>query len=365
MTANETSGDWIRFGIIGSGWRSEFFLRIARAMPERFEVTGLVTRREDTARAVGERWGVRGFLSVDDLLDSTAPSFVVVSVPRDVVPDLLRILAARGMPVLTETPPAPDAETAAELHELVEGGALIQVAEQYHLSPLLAAQLAIARSGRLGTVSQAMVAQCHDYHGVSVLRRALGIGFEDVTITASVFRSPLVTGPDRTGDPTAERVVTANQLTARFDFGDRLGVYDFAGEQYFSWIRRNRLLVRGERGEISDLEVSYLEDFRTPMFGTIRRIEAGQGGNLEGLFLRGLILGDEWVFTNPFRPGRMSDDEIAIAECLVRMSEHVDGGPPFYSLAEASQDNYLALLMKEAARTGRPVRSRPQVWADA
>ena len=63
--------------------------------------------------------------------------------------------------------------------------------------------------------------------------------------------------------------------------------------------------------------------------------------------------------------GRMSDDEIAIAECLVRMSDHVDGGPPFYSLAEASQDNYLALLMQEAARTGEPVRSRPQVWANA
>jgi hypothetical protein len=101
------------------------------------------------------------------------------------------------------------------------------------------------------------------------------------------------------------------------------------------------------------------------MFGTIRRIETGQGGNLEGLFLRGLILGDEWVFTNPFLPGRLSDDETAIAECLVRMSEHVDGGPAFYSLAEACQDNYLARLMKEAARTGETVRSRPQVWADA
>ncbi len=29
-----------RYGIVGSGWRSDFFLRLAALMPERFEVTG-------------------------------------------------------------------------------------------------------------------------------------------------------------------------------------------------------------------------------------------------------------------------------------------------------------------------------------
>jgi hypothetical protein len=355
----------IRFGIVGSGWRSEFFQRIARALPERFEITGVVTRSADRGREVERAWGVPTYRTVEELV-ATRPKFVVVSVPREQAPATMIRLTELGVPALTETPPSLDAESSEPLHRLVADGAILQVAEQYHLSPLLRAQLAVAASGRLGAVSQVLVGQCHDYHGVSILRRALGVTFEDATITASVFRSPLAQGPDRTGDPAEERSVTAEQVTARFAFGDdRLGVYDFAGEQYFSWIRRNRLLIRGERGEVSDLEVSYLKDFRTPMFGTIHRVEAGQGGNLEGQFLRGLILGDEWIFTNPFLPGRLSDDEIAIAECLVRMNDHVDGGPPFYSLAEASQDNYLALLMQEAARTGQPVRSRPQVWASA
>ncbi|WP_414171459.1 hypothetical protein [Clavibacter tessellarius] len=47
----------IRFGIVGSGWRSAFFLRIARALPERFAVTGLVTRSAETGRALEEEWG--------------------------------------------------------------------------------------------------------------------------------------------------------------------------------------------------------------------------------------------------------------------------------------------------------------------
>jgi hypothetical protein len=355
--------DRISFAIIGSAWRTEFFLRIARALPDRFDICGLVTRSDDTGRRIESEWGVPTFRTIDDLLAKTSPRFVVVSVPRDVAPAAIENVTRHGIAVLTETPPGTDVEAMLPLHRLVENGARIQVAEQYHLSPLLYAQLAIARSGRLGTISSARVAQCHDYHGVSILRRALGIGFEDAVITGSRFDSPLAVGPGRDGDPTEEVMVTAGEITARLRFGDQLGVYDFAPEQYFSWIRANRILIRGDRGEISNTEIRFLHDFRTPMLHTIQRVSAGEGGNLEGQFLRGLIAGDEWVYRNEFLPGRLSDDEIAIATCLVRMAEHADGGPDFYSLAEASQDHYLALMIKRAVETGETVRTEPQAWA--
>ena len=88
----------------------------------------------------------------------------------------------------------------------------------------------------------------------------------------------------------------------------------------------------------------------------------GAGTNLEGFFLRGVRGQDGWVYENPFRPARMFDDEIAVATCMQKMAEYVQGGPDFYSLAEAMQDRYLALLTVQSAKEGKVLEASPQIW---
>ncbi len=350
----------ISFGLIGSGWRATSFLQVARQLPDRFRVTELVTRNPEKGHRFAQQWGVRTVRTSAELTD---PDFVVVSVDRMAAPGVIREIAARGMPVLTETPPADDIPTLRGLIELVRRGARIQVAEQYHLQPLLQAQLAVARGGLLGTITSAQCSVAHDYHGISLLRRALGLGVESATITAREFFSPLVAGPDRVGDPVEERSVTSRQVIAHLDFGDRLGIYDFADDQYRSWIRSRELVVRGDRGEIRGSQVRHLADVRTPLVQQIRRVGAGENGNLEGLFLRGLTLGDRWLYHNPFLPARLTDDEIAVATCLVGMSAHIAGGPDLYSVADAAQDVFLTLMIRRAIETGGTVITEPQAWA--
>lgn len=51
----------IRFGIVGSGWRAEFFARLARALPERLAVVGVVTRSAERAARVEAEWGCPPF----------------------------------------------------------------------------------------------------------------------------------------------------------------------------------------------------------------------------------------------------------------------------------------------------------------
>ena len=357
------------FGIIGGGWRAEFFLRIARELPERFRVAGMLVRDAGKAARLEEAFGVPTHRTLDELMRTRGMAFVIVSVPWPVSPVMLRELAERGMPALGETPPAPDLPGLIALWEFAQGlGARIQVAEQYPFQPLHAARLAIARSGKLGRISQAQVSACHGYHGTCLIRSFLGIEFEEATIRAHEFVMPIVESRGREGHGEVERVVDSKQVIAELDFasvyrGDRFGIFDFTGDQYFSYIRSHRVLVRGERGEIKDGEVRYLQDFRTPVELALRRVNTGEAGNLEGYHLKGYLAGAEWIYTNPYAPGRLTDDEIAIAACLDKMAVHAAGGPGYYGLAEASQDHYLGMLINQAAASGQAVRAVRQPWA--
>lgn len=347
----------IPFALVGTGWRAAYYERIAVALPDRFRLTGVLSRRPATPEAPE-----RPLRSTLDELLADRPSFVVLSVPWDVMPGLIAELADRGVAVLAETPPARDVAGLRALGRLAGAGGRIQVAEQYRYQPLHAARLALVASGRLGAISQAQVSVAHGYHGIDLLRRFLGIGSEPVTITARRFDSPLVGGPGRDGAPATERLIQAEQVIATFDFGDRLGILDFSDEQYFSWIRGLRLLVRGERGEIDGHTARWLADVRTPVRVAIERHDTGQDGNLEGHYLEGITAGAEWLYRNPFAPARLTDDEIAVATCLAGMPAAIAGGPDVCSLADAVQDRYLDLLVAEAVATGRPAHAQRHVW---
>jgi predicted dehydrogenase len=353
----------IPFGIVGTGWRSLFYLRVARACPERFGVVGMVTRSRERAVGLAQRFGVPLYSSVEELISAGRPQFVVTSVPWAVNPGLLARLAELGMPALSETPPATTLAELIEVWRLAERGATIEVAEQYWAQPHHAARIAFAHSGKLGRVSQAQISAAHGYHGISLLRRFLGIGFENATIAGRSFTTPLLEGPGRQGAPEQETVGDSTQAIASFDFGDRFGVFDFSGDQYFSPIRGQRLLVRGERGEIVNQGAVYMQDLHTPIQVRFTRHSAGPNGNLEGNYLKGIQAGEQWLYRNPLAPGELSDDEIAVGSCLLGMAEHLSGGPPCYALAEACQDRYLDICMQEALKSGQPVRSETQPWA--
>lgn len=352
----------IRFGLIGGGWRAEFFTRIAAAIPGRFEIVGVHVRSAEKGAAFGQRWR----LPVCDTLEAMAdlePDFVVLSVSAAAHLEFARELHRLNLAVLCETPAAADVASMIEIWRLVEHGFRIHVAEQYLYQPLHAARLAVIASGKLGRVSSARVSAAHGYHGVSLIRHLLGIGFEDAVTRGRQFQAPIVQGPDRFGPPAEERLVTSLQLLGEFDFGDRLGLFDFTDVQYRSYVRSHRVVVRGERGEVVDREVRYLRDHRTPVTEELHRRDRGHYGDLDGLYLESMVLGSETVYRNPFPHARLMDDEIAIAVALEKMGSYARGGTGPYSFAEAAQDQYLALTMAEAARTGETITTSRQPWA--
>lgn len=71
----------LRFAIIGSGWRACFYIRIAKALPERFELLGMAVRRRERAEEMQEQYGIRTEEDQEVLL-AEKPDFVVAAVNR-------------------------------------------------------------------------------------------------------------------------------------------------------------------------------------------------------------------------------------------------------------------------------------------
>jgi predicted dehydrogenase len=361
-TFNQIGENKVTFGVIGSGWRSEFYLRIAKELPNKFQVCGLVTRDEHKGLNIEKTWGVKTYRTIEELLENSNPSFIVVSVAKEVAPNIIIDLANKKIPILAETPPASNMDSLMELNKAIPKDSKIQIAEQYHLQPMHTSRLSIVNSGILGDISEVEVSISHGYHGISLIRKLLNINFENAEINAFSFTAPIIAGPSRKGLPPKETLVEVEQEIAIINFGNKVAIYNFEKDQHRSFIRTNRILVRGNRGEINNNYVKYLKDFQTPIEYSLTRKNAGENENVEGYHLKGIIAANEWVYINPFIPGKLSDEEIAVATCLNKMHIYVNGGASFYSLAEATQDQYLALMIRKSIDRKEKIVTSNQCW---
>ncbi len=356
----------LRFALVGGGFRSEWYLRTASLIGPGCAAIGLVSRGEEKREVLARKWGIPVYADVRALLDASAPDFLLVAVAGEASARVLGELLPLGVPLLAETPPA------ASLNELEAlwaqskaSGTRIQVAEQYWLHPLQQARLSAVAEGLIGKPSYVHASVNHGYHNISLIRKYLDVGFAPAELRAVDFTAPVLAGPDRAGPPAAERLTRPEHRLALLDFGgERRGLYDFETGQHRSWIRTERLLVRGERGELADSRLVRLRNFATPLYEEFKRIQTGGDGDFEDYHLKGIQLGGRWIYRNPTAPYRLSDEEIGQAVCLYAMKRYIDGGLPFYSLSEAAQDQYLALLLKEAAETGRTLIAERRSWAE-
>jgi hypothetical protein len=355
----------ITFGLIGGGWRSGFFLRSAGELPERFQVCGMVTGIPEQTAHIRARLGIPLYESAEALLEHQTPDFLVVSTNRGpgVTPDPLKSLVQLGVPILVETPAARGYESLREVYEFCRGKK-VQVAEQLHAQPETAARLAIAQSGILGTVTQAELSFQQTYHCMNVLRRFLGVRFENAEICARRYSYPVVQGYTRSGVAQTEQLARERRDVALLDFNGKLGLYDYETNQVRSYVRGEHICIRGERGEINDRTVRWLQTHQDFRSYTYERLYSGAQTNLEGFHFRGLMGAGYWLYRNPYPHTHLSDDEIAVTAMLDNMARYVREGVEFSSMADACQDQYLSMMIEKAALEKKPVVTETQVWAN-
>lgn len=353
------------FCIIGSGWRAEFFARCAKALPEHFELLGFVTRNAQKADAFLAAYGVPGYESIDLLLARHTPDFVVLSIIPEAMPAVLSTLTRRGLPVLLETPAGASMDALLSTFAALPQGAKVQVAEQYFLRPVQQAHLRFMETQKLGHIQEARVCMTNDYHSISLLRKYLNVGFENATIRAHQFSVSGYQGYERSGVPAHPEVKTRLHTLAILEFPNGVAIHDYEDMQHRSFIRTSQVQIKGTRGEICGNTLRYLDENCSPITSAFLRKNLGEDENIEGYGLKGILADGQWVYHNPFPDARLADDEIAVAQCMVRMAQYVQGGEGFYSYAQAAQDMYLSLLIRQACQEDRAVTSQTQPWAEA
>ena len=344
------------FAIVGTGWRAEYFWRLAAGL-DGLSCVGVVSRSQKDLP-------VPVYLSLDECIAATKPDFVVTAVPWSVTPSLVVELVQRDVPVLAETPPAPDLDGLRSLWHKVGAANRVQIAEQYTRMPMHAARLALVRSGVIGEPTRVDVSSTLQYHAVSLIRTLLGIGLGPAEIRAVRTTAPLADPLSRTGwaDEAEVKQATTTIGTIKFD-GGGFGLYDFTDNQWHNQLLMRRLLVRGTTGELRDHDVVRLAGDRTIVRSGIVRRQTGYDLDLDGFDTDHVTFGSDVLFRNPYQGKRWNDEEIAIATLLEDTAAWVSGaGPEPYPLADGIHDHRIALAIDQAAGTDTTVQVTAEPW---
>lgn len=328
----------IRYVIVGSGWRSEVYVRIAKAMPERFEVLAMLCRTEDKAKLMNEKLGVYTTTSEEECR-SLKPDFVVVAVDKPSVFKVSRHWLDKGWPVLCETPAGLKIEDLEDMWQLHCYGTRVQTAEQYRLYPGYEKIIQTAKSGVLGEIHAVDLSVAHDYHAVSLIRRILGVGFENAFFTGKRFTFPVLETGRRDGVVENGQVKDSYRIRMDIEFDSgKMGFYDFDKIQYHSRIRGSHIRIQGDRGELDGRRLVYMDP--------------------DGTFCEQTL---QWE--NPYESLGFSEDETAVARMLEGMKQYVETGEECYPIAEALQDAYFSLCMEKALlHPYETIQSQTQMW---
>lgn len=322
----------LKYLIVGSGYRAEYFARIAAKRPALFQ-TMFLCRAQEKAAAVSGRTGVPAVASLTEAL-AFRPDFVVVAVDRGHVADVTAEWAERGFAVVAETPVGSTPEQVDRIRALSESGAKIVCAEQYHRHPVMANGLRLVREGLIGEPRSLYLSLAHDYHGMSLIRQLLGTRGESYELQITRMNSPVVATDSRYGAILDGSTVPEERdiITITFSSG-KTALYDFSPVQYRSYIRSRHLTLRGERGEWSDRVISYVDQDSRPQRAYLMADPPEAYRCLDSQSLRDL--------RRTWTPELFLDteqDEYAIATILLDMADYLRGGPSPYPIDMALDD---------------------------
>ena len=206
----------MKVGLAGTGWRAQMYVRVMKALGEEFEVSAVYVHSESSREREEKNFPGKVYTDYDEFL-ATKPDCVVFMLKYGAALPFAEKAMEQGIPVLCETPPAATVEELQAWYQAKEKyNGKVQVAEQYCFQPYYQALIHMIDQGKLGTISNLDISQAHDYHGMSVMRRLLGIGMENCRITARTYDFPGNYHCGREGLHKGEKTIVDTRKRAEF-----------------------------------------------------------------------------------------------------------------------------------------------------
>lgn len=339
----------LSFIIVGSGWRSLFYVRIAKRFPKLFELKYMLCRTQEKADKIKAEHGIATTTS-EQLCEAAKPDFVVIAVTKGGLFAETKKWSKRGFPILSETPVGASVEELQEIWHMVQQGAKIQVAEQYHRYPLMAAGLKAIQEGKIAQPHAVTLSVAHDYHGISLIRRILkskkAMDLRLKYLYGRQYCFPITETNSRAGAITDGSIKDRDRvvITLQFD-NDKVAFYDFDKVQYHSFIRARHLNVQSINGEWNDTMLRYVDENHCPVSEQVKLYLNPKYSCVETQELQ--KQSEKW---SPFVIMDDEQDEYAIATMMLDMGKYISDGVEIYPMAEALEDVYIWLLFQEAIK---------------
>ncbi len=359
-----------RFIIVGSGWRSLYYVRIAKALPQYFELCAMLCRTKDKADMIRTSYNIHATISKEECCE-LKPDFVVVAVDKTSIAEVSKEWLGYGFTVLCETPAALELSMLKELWELHQkNGAKLSVAEQYTRYPVYEAMIKVLDSDIIGEPYSANVSLAHEYHGASLIRAFLREKMTPFQITAKTYTFPTAQTLSRYERFTDGKLIDRQRTLAVLEFADgKMAFYDFDSEQYRSPIRNNYVNIRGSRGELKDETVYYLNKDNIPQAASLEILRhhvvtQWENPNLKEVTeIDNIIFNGRSIYEPRFGSCGLASDETAVWRVMYDTALYSRGEKALeYPLEYALEDAYTAILLKGAVSTGKTVKSETLPW---
>lgn len=348
-----------RVAIVGGGERIEQqYVPVFAELGHLIKPVALVTRTSTSFDRISRHLEVPRVESIADLGRDVRPDLVIAAVSTDSISSVAAQLVDLGVPFLQETPLAWTTRSAKGVLDATSEGLRVGIAEHLPFMPAEQLKRKVVNLGLLGRVTTASIDMAgYRYHGLAALRAYVPGDRRPVTVSAVTADLPRF--GSGSGSSMLDRLT---QASISCDDGTLL-TYRYSADHVDTELDLPAsTAVTGTNGAIVGDTLTMFDRSGLPLRSEFHRREVdGVFAALEVSTGLGVV---SW--SHPFPGTRLTDEQIAVAQLVMGMSDAAhNGGLGLYTADRAYGDvELMEAIEMSARRGGHPTRLPLRPWAD-